>query len=151
MARCAYCGNELSWTSKTADDGRQYCGICYDNLDQIKEEETRNERIQNMVASSLFYMEGKKVIKYFDIITSEVVMGTGFLSELGASVSDILGVRSPEFESKLKTAKEKAISKLKYDAVILGANSVLGVDIDYMTVGANMFMVIASGTPVIVE
>lgn len=80
---------------------------------------------------SLPYIAGYEVIEQFDVISAEVVLGTGFMSEWGAAFADFFGDRATLMEGELETAKKAAIAKLKGKALLLNANAVLSVDIDY--------------------
>lgn len=128
---------------------RSYCYDCAGRVsDSIKlDDEKAFEESKDLLATSLIQLEGKKVVKYFDIIAVEIVIGTGIISEFGAALAG----RATPFEKKLKKAKEVALLKIKKDAFKIGANAILGVDIDYMNVGNDLLMVIINGTPVIIE
>lgn len=94
---------------------------------------------------------GYHITKYVGIVSGEVVLGTGFLSEFSASVSDLFGASSGAFEEKLDTAKKAAIEKLTIKSVKEGGNAIIGVDFDYITFANNMIGVVANGTSVVIE
>ena len=96
-------------------------------------------------------VENYSVKEYFGIVSAEVVIGTGFLSEFGAGLADMLGIRADKFQSKLKDAKGAAMRELLMRAYELHANAVLGVDLDYSVLGNNLLMVVANGTAVRIE
>lgn len=93
-------------------------------------------------------VSGYEVTKQYDVITAEVVLGTGFMSEWDATFADFFGDRSSRMEEKLTKAKQAALLKLKTRALMLGANAVLSVDVDYHSLNYNLLMVVVSGTPV---
>lgn len=98
-----------------------------------------------------FNFEGYKITQYLEVISGEVVLGTGFLSELSASVADFLGSGAGMFETKLESAKTAAKEKLVLKSVECGGNAIIGVDFDYITFSNNMIGVIANGTSVRIE
>jgi uncharacterized protein YbjQ (UPF0145 family) len=98
-------------------------------------------------------IEGKRVTKYFGIVSGEAILGANIFQDFFAGIRDIVGGRSAAYERELKKAKDIAIAEMVQQAQSLGGNAVLGVDLDYETIGANgsMLMVSASGTAVQVE
>ena len=99
-------------------------------------------------------IEGKKITKYFGLVSGEAIMGANIFKDIFAGIRDIVGGRSAAYEKELRTAKEIAVSEMIEQAHSLGANAVIGVDLDYETIGGgggNMLMVSASGTAVLVE
>lgn len=98
-----------------------------------------------------YNFEGYNIIQYKKIISGECVLGTGFLSEFGAAISDLLGSTSGMFSEKLKIAKMASIYQLKKECFLAEGNAIIGVDFDYITFQNNMIGVVANGTAVIVE
>ncbi len=98
-------------------------------------------------------IEGKRVTQYFGIVSGEAILGANIFQDFFAGIRDIVGGRSAAYERELKKAKDIAIAEMVQQAQALGGNAVLGVDLDYETIGANgsMLMVSASGTAVQVE
>jgi len=118
------------------------------------EEKTRLEietQSKSVLLVSLPVAQGYKVLQHFDLISCEIVLGTGFLSEWNAAVADFWGTRSDRFEGKLAQAKALAMQELKIKAVEVGANAIIGADIDYHSVSANLLMVVVTGTPVVLD
>ncbi len=91
---------------------------------------------------------GYVITDYLGIFSGECVLGTGFVSELSASFSDLFGTTSDAFSEKLEKAKEHALDRLKRNCLAHDANAVIGVDFDYITFGNNMIGVVANGTAV---
>jgi uncharacterized protein YbjQ (UPF0145 family) len=119
---------------------------------KTKEFETLSSQNSNIITLSTGYsFEGYKITQYINIISGECVLGTGFLSETGASLSDIFGIRSTTFSNKLKEAKDWALHQLKLSCYLQGGNAIVGIDFDYITFSNNMIGVVASGTAVIIE
>jgi len=101
-----------------------------------------------IVLTTGFEIEDRPIKQYLGIVTSEVVMGTGPITEFFGGLADLFGGRSGNFESKLEQAKDISLEKLGGKAAMLGADAIIGIDIDYMNIGANMLMVVANGTAV---
>lgn len=87
---------------------------------------------------------------YYGIVTGETIIGANFVRDFFAGIRDIIGGRSGSYEKVLREAKDTAIDEMAREAERLGANAVIGVSIDYETVGNNgsMLMVTCSGTAV---
>ena len=98
-------------------------------------------------------VEGKRIREYRGIVTGEAILGANIFRDLFAGVRDIVGGRSAAYEKELRTARETALAELAANAQQLGANAVVGVDLDYEVLGQNngMLMVSVSGTGVLVE
>jgi uncharacterized protein YbjQ (UPF0145 family) len=106
-----------------------------------------------MILTTTNDIQGKQVKQYIGIVTGETILGANLFKDLFASIRDIVGGRSGSYEKVLKEAKDHALRELTENAQAMGANAILGVDLDYETLGANgsMLMVTASGTAVILE
>jgi uncharacterized protein YbjQ (UPF0145 family) len=98
-------------------------------------------------------VEGKRIREYRGIVTGEAIMGANIFRDVFAGVRDIVGGRSAGYEKELRAARETALAELAANASQLGANAVVGVDLDYEVLGQNngMLMVSVSGTAVILE
>lgn len=98
-------------------------------------------------------VEGKRIVEYKSIVFGEVISGVDFIKDISAGLRNIFGGRSGAYEGELIQARESAIEEMSKRAAALGANAVVGVDIDYEVLGqgGNMLMVTASGTAVVVE
>lgn len=95
--------------------------------------------------------EGYQIMDYKGIVGGDIVLGTGFISEFAASWSDAFGTTSNTFAGKMKTAKQKALKQLMANAMITGANAVIGIDFDYTMFSNNMLGVSANGTAVVIR
>lgn len=106
-----------------------------------------------MIVTTTPTIEGKKILEYRGIVFGEVVAGVNFVKDFSASISNFFGGRSATYEEELIEARQNALNELQQRAFQLGANAVVGVDLDYEVLGANngMLMVIASGTAVVCE
>ncbi len=98
-------------------------------------------------------IEGKKIVAYKGIVTGEAIMGANLFKDLFAGIRDIVGGRAAVYEEELRKAKTIALQEMRERAEAAGANAVVGIDLDYETVGqgGSMLMVAASGTAVVVE
>ena len=106
-----------------------------------------------MLATTTPTIEGKRITKYYGIVTGETIIGANLFRDFFASIRDIVGGRSGSYEEVLRQAKDTALREMQDQAALLGANAVVGVDLDYETVGdsGSMLMVTASGTAVRIE
>jgi len=93
-------------------------------------------------------IEGRPIHQYVGVVTGEAIMGANVVRDFFASITDIVGGRSGAYEGKLKEARDVAIEEMKQQASRLGANAIVGIDIDYEVVREGMLMVAVSGTAV---
>jgi len=109
--------------------------------------------MQNLILTTTPSIEGKKITQYYGIVTGEAIIGANLFRDIFAGIRDIVGGRSGSYEEVLREAKNNALSEMEENARRLGANAVVGIDLDYETVGTNgsMLMVTASGTAVLTE
>lgn len=103
-----------------------------------------------MISTTTPIIEGHQIEAYFGIVTGEAVVGANIFRDLFASIRDVVGGRSSSYEKVFADARATAIREMEMAAMNLGANAVVGVDLDYEVLGANnsMLMVTASGTAV---
>ncbi|HHW01587.1 MAG TPA: putative heavy metal-binding protein [Thermoanaerobacterales bacterium] len=106
-----------------------------------------------MILTTTPGVEGKKIVEYKGIVFGEVISGVNFIKDFAAGLSNIFGGRSRSYEEELLEAREAALREMEQRAAYLGANAVVGVDVDYEVLGqnGNMLMVTASGTAVVIE
>lgn len=103
---------------------------------------------KNFKITTGYNFEEYKISKYFGISSGNTVLGTGFLSENRAAVSDVFGIEDDSFSDKLEQAKNSSINKMINNAINQGGNALIGVSFDYITFSSNMIGVIANGTVV---
>ena len=103
-----------------------------------------------MILTTTNTIETQPVKQYLGIVTGETIIGANIFKDFFAGIRDIVGGRSGSYEKVLREAKDTALKEMQEQAARLGANAVIGVDLDYETVGPNggMLMVTASGTAV---
>lgn len=106
-----------------------------------------------MIITTTPHVEGHKIVDYKGIVFGEVVNGVDFVKDLAAGLTNFFGGRSGSYEGELIEARENAIREMENRARQMGANAIVGVDIDYEVLGQanNMLMVTASGTAVVIE
>ena len=103
-----------------------------------------------MIVTTTPSVEGYQIAEYKGIVVGEAIMGANIVRDMFAGITDIIGGRSGAYESKLQDARETALHELEQRARALGANAVVGLDLDYEVVGQSMLMVSASGTAVVI-
>lgn len=106
-----------------------------------------------MLVTTTPNIEGRRIVEYKGVMFGEVITGVNFIKDFAAGLTNFFGGRSNSYEGELIQAREAAIKELEKRAATVGANAVVGVDIDYEVLGqgGNMLMVTASGTAVVVE
>ena len=106
-----------------------------------------------MIQSTTPSIQGKNILSYHGVVTGEAILGANIFKDFFASIRDIVGGRSAAYERELNKARTIAFEEMSQQATDLGANAIVGIDIDYETVGAKggMLMVSVSGTAVIIK
>ena len=106
-----------------------------------------------MIITTTQSIEGRQIIEYKGIVFGEVVTGVNFIKDFSAGMRNIFGGRPGSYEEELMDARRSAFGEMEQRAQALGANAVVGVDVDYEILGANngMLMVSASGTAVVYQ
>ena len=106
-----------------------------------------------MIITTTSTLQGKEVVSYLGLVSGEAILGANIFKDFFAGIRDIVGGRSAAYEGELRKAKDIAIQEMMEQAKSMGANAVMGVDLDYETInsahGGGMLMVSASGTAVI--
>lgn len=104
--------------------------------------------LEDMLMTTTSTLENKTVKEYVGIVSGETIIGANLFKDFFAAIRDIVGGRSRSYERVLRKAKEIALKEMGENARALGANGIIGIDLDYETVGKGMLMVTASGTAV---
>jgi uncharacterized protein YbjQ (UPF0145 family) len=104
-----------------------------------------------MLLSTTSVVDGKPVSRYLGVVTGEAIIGANIFRDMFAAVRDVVGGRSATYEKALNEAREVAMGEMQKRAEALGANAVIGIDVDYEVLGQNngMLMVAVSGTAVV--
>ncbi len=103
-----------------------------------------------MIHSTTPTLEGRTITRYHGVVTGEAILGANIFKDFFAGIRDIVGGRSAAYEQELQRARQIAMDEMSHRAQSLGANAIVGIDIDYETLGTNggMMMVSVSGTAV---
>ncbi len=106
-----------------------------------------------MIHTTTPTIEGKRITAYLGVVSADVIIGANIFSDIFAGIRDIVGGRSATYEKKLAEGKKMAMAELEAEAVRLGADAIVGIDLDFETVGGkgSMLMIAVSGTAVKVE
>ena len=105
-----------------------------------------------MILSTTPQIEGHPILEYKGVVTGETIIGANVFKDLFAGIRDIVGGRAGSYERVLIEAKDTSLREMMQRAQAMGANAIVGIDLDYETIGANgsMLMVAASGTAVVI-
>ena len=106
------------------------------------------ERLKNHMLTTGFSFEGYHITEYLSIVTGETVMGTGYFSDIGASISDLFGAEASAYSEKLRTAKRDVLNIMIKHSTDLGGNAIIGISYGFMTFSGNMIGVSVTGTSV---
>jgi uncharacterized protein YbjQ (UPF0145 family) len=101
-----------------------------------------------MVITTTPSIEGKEITAYLGIVTGEAILGANIIRDIFASITDIVGGRSGKYEEELGKARKISLDEMSDEASRLGADAIVGVDLDYEVIREGMLMVTASGTAV---
>ena len=107
-----------------------------------------------MIITTTNHIEGKQIVEYKKVVFGEVVAGSNIIRDFFAGITDIIGGRSGMYESRITRGREEAIEEMQRNAERLGANAIVGVEVNYASIDGgskSMFMIIASGTAVVVR
>ena len=167
LADCIDCGKKIGFTNR-GDFGR--CSICtakhweversasQDRLEaKYAEEEALEQSRLNDIESIMLTTEtapNLNIIKRIEIVTSECAFGMNVFKDMFIAISNIVGGRSETVQKVMRESRKTALYELKREAHLVGANAVVGVDLDYIemgSAGSSMVMLVASGTAVVIE
>lgn len=150
MANCKSCGKNLTLLNKMTDD------LCRSCLSAGHTEKNSAEPKKAEIDTILLTTESNpdlKITKRIEIVTAECAFGMNMFKDLFAGVRDIVGGRSEAVQKTMRDARRTALYELKKEAYEVGANAVVGVDLDYVELSAtgSMVMLVASGTAVVTQ
>ncbi len=149
---CENCGEEVKqrYASKYQSD----YWLCSDCKETEKEPPSLREmetKLKELIITTTNTIEGKRIVKYVDVISAEIIEGLSILKDIGAGLSDVFGGSASSYQKALDNMKEVAIIKLKEKAANIGANAIIGIDLDYGELKGSMLMLVVNGTAVIAE
>lgn len=166
MAKCPACGIML--TKEMIDANLCWeCGKILDDrlfeedlleetlLQQIPSEEMLLQSEEKEVAkhklTTGYNFEGYNITNYLGLVSGEIVMGTGFLADLKASLSDLFGTKSKAYSDKLKDAKKAALNNMIIESINNEGDAIIGISYEYITFSGNMIGISVNGTSVKIE
>lgn len=150
MAMCKSCGKHLNMLNKGTEE---LCNACISSGHTKKNSAApRNPQIEAVMLTTES-QSNLRISKRIEIITAECAFGMNIFKDLFAGVRDIVGGRSKAVQATMRDARQTALYELKKEAYEVGANAVIGVDLDYVELSAagSMVMLVASGTAVVIE
>ncbi len=163
MADCIDCGKKIGFLNR-GDFGR--CDVCTNahyvrlrqesKTDALSAQRLEEAKVKEQIETILLTTEtapNLTITKRIEIVTAEVAYGMNIFKDLFAGVRDIVGGRSEAVQKTMRDARRTALYELKKEAHSVGANAVVGVDLDYVELSgsSNMVMLVASGTAVVIE
>jgi len=152
---CQSCGKEVKqrYVSKYYEN-RWICSECRDDekpdADDLETIQFEKE-LKEIIVTTTNTIEGKRIVQYLDVISVELIEGLSVFKDFGAGIADIFGGSATGYQKALNKMKEAAFIKLKEKAVNLGANAIIGIDLDYGDLRGSMLMLAVNGTAVIAE
>jgi uncharacterized protein YbjQ (UPF0145 family) len=158
MANCYICSKKVGWGGYSyGDDKVIVCLECGPDWEARKlQVQLEAESVKSKISSIMLTTEmgpNLKIIKRIEIVTAECAFGMNIFKDLFAGVRDIVGGRSKAVQEAMRDSRKTALYELKKEAYEVGANAVVGVDLDYVELSSSgsMVMLVASGTAVIIE
>lgn len=155
MAKCNSCGREIGLFNSYGPGGT-LCGKCHEvklkgNLVEMTREDEK--AINAVILTTETYPQDIQILERIEIVTAECAFGMNIFKDLFAGVRDIVGGRSEAVQKTMRDARRTVLYELKKEAHEVGANAVIGVDLDYVELSAagSMVMLVASGTAVKIE
>ena len=162
MANCINCGKRIGFTNNGTDGRCTTCTIAYIEENkpttlQIENADLEREVRLSEIEAVLLTTETSpdiNIIQRIEIVTAECAFGMNIFKDLFIALTNVVGGRSETLQKVMKESRKTALYELKREAFLVGANAVVGVDLDYVelgAVGSNMVMLVASGTAVIIQ
>ena len=166
MARCTVCEKEMGFADKV--NAKSFDGLCRSCTDHnrkiaagldnktVEEAAYDAKELDTTIDAIMLTTETApniNITKRIEIVTAECAFGMNIFKDLFAGVRDFVGGRSEAVQETMRDSRRTALYELKKEAYEVGANAVVGVDLDYVEIGNNgkMIMLVASGTAVIIE
>lgn len=157
MATCTECGKKLGFFDPGSDGLCSACALGVQGrgmIQDLSEHHSKTRRVNSDIEAVLLTTEthpiGLDIIQRIEIVTAECAFGMNIFKDLFAGVRDIVGGRSEAVQKTMRDTRRTALYELKREAYDVGANAVIGVDLDYteLSLGGNMVLLVASGTAV---
>ena len=162
MAKCSNCGDPIGlFADSVAYDNKLYCSECgvvfqdvqATELELLEQQENEFEAKIEAIMLTTETAPNLNIIKRIEIVTAECAFGMNIFKDLFAGVRDIVGGRSKAVQDTMRKSRKTVLYELKKEAYEVGANAVVGVDLDYVELSnaGSMVMLVASGTAVVIE
>lgn len=154
MANCSECGKKFGFFEAGTNGMCTTClylaNISDDEQSAVRENIERNNAIEAVILTTEAYPQGLKIVERIEVVTAECAFGMNIFKDLFAGVRDIVGGRSEAVQKTLRDSRRTALYELKKEAYEVGANAVVGVDLDYVELSSagSMILLVASGTAV---
>jgi uncharacterized protein YbjQ (UPF0145 family)/ribosomal protein L40E len=159
MIHCPKCGHENPDNAINCAKCRINLRYAFENAQQLEAQwqaeqqkaladEQLARQLETLLVTTTPTVQGRTVSQYLGVVSSVVVLGTGFGSELSASIADLLGTRASAFQEKLTRARKIVVQEMKEQALQRDGDGIVGLNIDYMTLTSNLLMVSGNGTVV---
>lgn len=164
MAKCKQCSVEMGFADKL--NAKSYQGLCRQCTEanrqqaaqiasgvppeKLAAQEERNAAIERILLTTETFPQDLQILERVEIVTAECAFGMNIFKDLFAGVRDIVGGRSEAVQKTMRDSRRTVLYELKREAYEVGANAVIGVDLDYVELSAagSMVMLVASGTAV---
>lgn len=149
---CENCGKEVKQRYASKYETNRW--LCFECKEEEIEPEyliSLKEELNNIILTTTSGIYGKKVVQYLEIISAEVIEGLSLFQDFGAGISDVFGGTATGYRKALSRMKTEAFNIIRKKAHELGANAVIGIDLDYGDLKGSMLMLVVNGTAVIIE
>ena len=149
---CENCGKEVKqrYASKYQSE-HWLCSECKETETEPPDLKEIKKKVSEILITTTNTVEGKTIVKYINVISAEVIEGLSLFKDFGAGVADLFGGSAVSYQKALDKMKDLALLKLKEKAFNLGANAVVGIDLDYGDLRGSMLMLVVNGTAVVAE
>ena len=154
MAECQECGTKVSWLYDLCDKCHEANEANKSSVNlKVSEQAQRVKQVISSIVLTTETAPNLNITKRIEIVTAECAFGMNIFKDLFAGVRDIVGGRSEAVQKTMRDSRKTALYELKKEAYEVGANAVVGVDLDYVELSAagSMVMLVASGTAVVIE
>ncbi|WP_134682451.1 YbjQ family protein [Paracoccus ravus] len=165
MAKCRNCGKKLSFTEalvaictecdekRVAEASKSKEQKEAERAAMLAEAEAEKRRIESVLLTTESAIHDLRIVKRLDVITVECAFGMNIFKDLFASARDFFGGRSAAVQNTMRESRQTALNELRAEAHRIGANAVIGIDLDYVELSGsgNMVLLVASGTAVVIE
>jgi uncharacterized protein YbjQ (UPF0145 family) len=154
MAECSECGTKVSWLYDLCDKCHEANEANKSSVNlKVSEQAQRVKQVISSIVLTTETAPNLNITKRIEIVTAECAFGMNIFKDLFAGVRDIVGGRSEAVQKTMRDSRKTVLYELKKEAYEVGANAVVGVDLDYVELSAagSMVMLVASGTAVVIE